>query len=262
VVPSAAAVAASGWFYRRNVELTGSVAGGNPDWAVEHLGRVQRSVADVLGSTAFWRPSLQQFAASPQLGEQANVLLFILPAAGGFMLAAVFVVRGIRARAQGTFPADDQRPPPGSSRSIRARAQRAFPADLLLLGLVVVCVVGVFAQQALYSSTGGGAKGRYFAMLLLLFSLAIAVTMTWLRPLGPWLLAGWLAIHAVDLVLDLRSVLAHEFPQPSAAVYPVATWAGFGIHLAALVVALASYAAWNRRHTVRMPALSRVEIGR
>jgi hypothetical protein len=96
----------------------------------------------------------------------------------------------------------------------------------------------------------------------LLFSLAIAVSVTWLKPLGPWLLAGWLAILAVDLFLNLRSVLAPEFPEPSAALYPVAGWAGFGEYLAALVVSLRFCSVWSRRNTVQMPAVSRVEIGR
>jgi hypothetical protein len=86
-------------------------------------------------------------------------------------------------------------------------------------------------------------------MLLLLFSLAIAVTLTSVRLLGPWLLGGWLVLHVVDLFLDLRAVLATEPKGPTAELYPIAAWAGFGIHVAALAVALGSYVVWNRRRT-------------
>ena len=123
--------------------------------------------------------------------------------------------------------------------------------DTLLPGLATVCIVGVMPQQVLYGRTGVWANGRYFAVLLLLFSLAIAVSLTSVKRLAPWLLGAWLAIHAVDLFLDLQRISTQEYRAPSTPTYPIAAWAGFSIHVAALVVALVSYTLWSRRIAVR-----------
>lgn len=221
-IPLVSALGASGWFYLRNFELTGSVVGGHADWAMQNLSSVQRSFSDVLRFSAFWLSLLRQFAFSQEIGDRANGLLFVVPASCGFVLAAGFVVRGML-----------------------GRVRRAAFADVFLLGLVVVCIGGVLAQQVLYVRTGGGANGRYFAVLLPLFSFAIAVTLTTVKRLGTWLLGAWLAIHGVDLFLDLRTVFARKFNEPSASVYPIAAWAGFGIHVTALVVALVAYVVWS-----------------
>ncbi|MEP6776412.1 MAG: hypothetical protein ABJA50_12525 [Chloroflexota bacterium] len=236
-IPLTSALAAAGWFYIRNYELTGSFTGGHPDWAMQHLRRVDHSLGEVLGTSILWKSLLRQFAYSPRIGDFANVMLFVVPAACGFVLAATFVVR-----------------------EMIVRFRRTAFVDLLLLGLVTVCVMGVIAQQVLYVSAGGGANGRYFASLLLLFSLAIAVSLTAVKRLAPWLLGAWLAIHAADLFLDLRRISGLKYRPPSAPTYPVVAWAGFGIHVTALVVALVAYLAWSRQRT--MGSGSRALVGR
>lgn len=223
-IPSVSAVAASGWFYLRNLELTGSIAGSHVEWSAQHLQRVPRSLGEVLSFPSYWQSLLRQYASSPEIGDLANGLLFAIPAVCGFLLASAFVVRGRL-----------------------GRVRQAVFADSLLLGLAGVCIFGVAAQQALYVGTGGGANPRYFVPLLLLFSIAIAITLTSVKPiLGPWLLAGWLALHSVDMFLDLRAVLAREFAQQQADLYPTVAWTGFGVHVIALMVALASFVVWTR----------------
>jgi hypothetical protein len=236
-IPLVSALGAAGWFYIRNYELTGSVSGGHADWAMQNLGRVDHSLGEVLGTSILWKSLLRQFAYSPRIGDFANVLLFVVPATCGFVLAATFVVR-----------------------EMIVRFRRTAFVDLLLLGLVMVCIIGVIAQQILYVRAGGGANGRYFASLLLLFSLAIAVSLTTVKRFAPWLLGAWLAIHAVDLLLDLRRISGLEYRAPSAPTYPIAAWAGFGIHVIALIVALVSYFAWSRQRA--MGSGSRALVGR
>jgi hypothetical protein len=206
----------------RNLALTGSVTGGHPDWAALHIGRIHRSFSEVLSMTDFWRSLLWQFANSPEFLDRANVLLSVVPAACGFLFAFAYVL------------------------GLRGSMRQSATADVLLFGLILVCIVGVVAQQVLYVRTGGGVNARYFAMLLPLFSIAIAVGLTGVGRLGPWLVGAWLAMNAVDLLLDLRAVLGRVLKPPQANIYPAVAWTGFAVHIAALAVAFVFYVIWAR----------------
>jgi len=50
----AVTAAVIGWFYLRNIRLTGNWAGAQPEWAIAHLGRSRRSLADTLAMPELW----------------------------------------------------------------------------------------------------------------------------------------------------------------------------------------------------------------
>ena len=47
-------LAASGWFYLRNLRLTGNLTGSHYDWATENQGREIRTLAEVLADPITW----------------------------------------------------------------------------------------------------------------------------------------------------------------------------------------------------------------
>jgi hypothetical protein len=180
VLPVVAAAAASGWFYLRNLALTGSVTGGHPDWAVTHLERETPTLAEVLLSGGFWQLSFRQFAVSAGWADRLNLVLFVLPAVVGTVAAALTL--------------------------LRRRGPAAVPDRVIAL-LLVGAVAGVTFQQALYVTGSGGAMGRYLAVLVLPFALAVAAGISrWRWSAG--LLVLWCLLHLVDAAHDLAHLSA------------------------------------------------------
>lgn len=212
VLPVAAAAAASGWFYLRNLALTGSVTGGHPEWAVTHLERETPTLPEVLLSGGFWRLSFRQFAASAVWADRLNLLLFVLPAVVGTLLAG----RAL----------------------LRRRGPGAEDPDRVIALLLVGAVAGVTFQQALYVTGSGGAMGRYLAVLVLPFTLAVAAGIARWR----WsaaLLVLWCLLHLVDAVRDLGH-LATRFADAGLPTLPDGTApVALGAHAVLLLAASA-----------------------
>ncbi len=220
VLPGVAIVVASGWFYLRNLRVTGTFTGTQHAWAEAHLDRVDRTFGEVLRYRFFWEQSIRQFGYSDEIGRAVNALLFGLPLVVTAVLACVTVVRW---RRPGPF----------------LRQVQAHAADVLIAVLVVAAVLGVTVQQMLFVTTGGGSNGRYFAAVVLSFALLVAVALTRWPRATPWLLGVWLVLHVVDLLLDLRGILAVRWPEPSAHASPGVVWVAFVVHAAALAGAWA-----------------------
>ncbi|MBF0687191.1 MAG: hypothetical protein IR158_05400 [Cellulomonas sp.] len=207
--PVAVAVAASWWFYARNVRLTGSITGGHPGWAVEHLGRQHRALEQVLTSSTFWETSLQQYASAPAVRDDANLLLFLVPAA----LGAALLVTGV----------------------LRRPGETAL-ADRLCVLLLAGAVGGILLQQALYHTTGGGANGRYLAVLALPFAvLLVAAVGPWgARPLRvAWVVGLWFVARAVELGLDVEATRARYAPAGAPGLPTWLGWCGYGLFVVA-----------------------------
>lgn len=227
--PVAVAVLSSAWFYMRNLEQTGSLTGGRPEWAAEHLGRETATVGEVLASGSFWMLSFRQFGNAPGLANVANLVLFAAPAIVG-TLAGVVALR-------------------------RSRRGDGWRCVWLLGGLLVVAVLGVVLQQVIYQTTGGGANGRYLSVLVLPFALAVATGLAGRRRTA-WLLVPWAVVSSADLALDLRAVANRYVDSGLAGLPPAWGWAAWAAHAVALVmcaVVLARAAARARTAEVPQP---------
>jgi hypothetical protein len=192
VVAAPAAVAAtSGWFYLRNVRLTGSVTGGHPDWAAENQNRVVRPVREVALDPVTWErlPNLFWWdGAVPRV--VAVWVLLAVPA----LLGGVYALTAARRR---TPAAAEARPD--------TRARR-----VLLAAFPVVAVVVAVTVQLVYVSTGGGPYPRSLLPVLLPFAFAVAAG------LGRWPLAAVaLPVWTAIVLVDAGTWLAQELSTPA-----------------------------------------------
>lgn len=205
IVPGVAVIATSGWFYARNVSLTGSVTGGHPEWSEQHLSRVVRPVTEVLFDLAFWETMGRQFSFSSDLAGVGAVVLFVVPFVVGTVVAA-------------------------------ARCRTS--ADMVLLLAGIGSIVGVALMQAVYTAGGGGVNGRYLAPVLPHLALLVSLGIVAARRLVLTLAAAWLALRTVDLALDLSADVSRSRPENLVAVHPGLAWSGFGLLLSGALGAL------------------------
>lgn len=220
-----AALASSGWFYYRNIVLTGGISGGHPDWALENTNRVHRPPLEVATDGSFWLGVLQQFSLgtydSLPFARSAiwgTIFLFLVPAAIGLCL---FVVR-----------------------SIREREQRA--ANLIVVGAVLVTSGGIAAMQILHVAGGGSAFPRYFFALIPLLAPFMGVALLSLVPRAGALIV-WSAARVVLTVLEFDAAMRRSLPAPQADIYPAWAWAGLIALFAGVAIALTIIVATSSR---------------
>ena len=200
-----AMLATSGWFYLRNVMLTGSVSGGHPDWAVERTGRTFQTPWDVALDPDFWVRMLPQFSTSSAWSTRVFLLsvlmLFIVPAVVG-------VVLYLRA-------ALTQIPP-----------QRT--ASLLALLTIACATGGIAVMQILHVAGAGSALPRYFFALVPflapLMALALVLPRRW-----PILLVVWVLLRLVLSATELTATLERVFSGPQGPIYPAAAWTSLAL---------------------------------
>lgn len=167
VLPFAAALLASGWFYLRNIRLTGSWTGGHPEWSIANLGRRERPVMSLVGSCGFWEEQLSLFRQTkdPALLGLGRSLLLVTAVIG--LAAMVFWLVRSRRSAAGRSAVD---------------GPRLFGFELEQLAVAAVLAaqaLGAEVLQIVYASAGGGIITRYLLPALL--------------PIGAVLAAGVLA---------------------------------------------------------------------
>lgn len=203
LLPLVVLVVGAGWFYARNVRLAGSWTGTQPEWAAAHLERRTVPVTDVVTNLHFWRGSFRQLGFAPGSGDVTNYVLFAAPA----LVGVGVVVLGL----------------------VRQRSASRRP-DLMIAALLVGTVGGVTLQQALYTAQGGGVNGRYLAVLLLPFAVAVALGLAALP--GRWAAAAavvWAALRALDLGLDVRSLLVRFGSSDLPSLPSAVAWAGVAV---------------------------------
>jgi hypothetical protein len=192
-----AAVVPSAWFWRRNLELTGSLLGGHPDWAAEHLGRVPRPWSAVLVDPATWHGLWRLFSYQILRVDLATPLLLAVP------VALALVAGGRLVRRDG----------PGA-------ALLTSPERTGIGFALAGSTATVLALQILYVSGGGSVNARYLLPVILPVALAIAAGLAWPRS-SAWLVAGWLALATVEQAIAV--VLAVTDPRPYAHIHPWAS---------------------------------------
>ncbi|WNM24362.1 hypothetical protein RN607_13415 [Demequina capsici] len=212
-----AALASSGWFYLRNLEITGSISGGHPEWAADHTSRVARPPLEVAFDASFWAKMLQQFSIEDNgthlpgtVIALANLLLFALPVAVGLVLVV-------------------------------ARALRRRPVawdDVLIASSAVGIAGGIAAMQVLHTAGGGSVLPRYFFAMIPFLAPYMAFALLRGGRLRPALLA-WLAVRSVLLVIEVGATLSRDLYGAQARIFPVAAWVGVALALAGVGVVAA-----------------------
>ena len=208
IVPAAAAVLASGWFYQRNIELTGSWTGGHPEWAQENLGRSTRPLLDVATSGEFWRQQLQLLRHPIDDGSDY----------GPILLSAVFLVAAV-----GTLWR-------------ASRGGRPTTIQLGIAGVLLAQVAGTLMLTIAYQANGGGTVTRY--LLPALLSIACALAGGILMAPGRFAGLALLVYGVLAWSLFLRWVLAQPTDGGSTVngIPLVFVWVAVVLLLAAVVV--------------------------
>ncbi|MDU0349587.1 hypothetical protein [Actinomyces sp. MRS3W] len=163
-------VLSSGWFYLRNLRLTGTITGGHPEWAAEHFNTVQISVAELIMRPETWQRLMSLFVPVPALGR-IGLVLIVLPAICGLGAGAAAIAR-----------------------------QRVTRADLAVAGLLGTEAMLIVAMQLKYSAGGGGLHPRYLLPTLLTLAIVMAGGLTCSRRLAGIVTGVWFAVWALFFV--------------------------------------------------------------
>jgi hypothetical protein len=169
-----ATVAAAGWFYLRNLRLTGSIIGGDPEWAAENLGREPRPILDMLLDPVSLERLYGLFSYGQLPPGVSSLVLLVLP----LLLGVVTLARG------------------WSSGQASRRRERHAVAGFLALTVGVVLV-----QQLMYSAGGGGLNPRYLMPILLPLVALMALGLLSVERLRAVPVIVWAALVQVDFVL-------------------------------------------------------------
>lgn len=197
LIPVAAAGVASGWFYLRNVNLTGSLTGGHPEWAAAHLGRVQLSDSEVLAHIQGGWKVLNQF----YLQKAGNWMKYGQDLVAGLLMvsAAVFLVSVVLWAVRRTGSAlPDSSEAPNSDVPTAAAPTRSFSVQTAR-SLSVGTVMGIQLLITLvvlhgYVAGGGGPNSRY--LLPALFTIVVLFAFG-VVGLGRRMRAAALALYSV-----------------------------------------------------------------
>jgi len=210
VLPIGSALAVAGWFYRRNIELTGTWTGARSDYAQDNLGRTAQPITDVLTSSTYWQIPLDLLRQSPEhlpvLGRVLLLLLLLLALVGWAL-------------------------------------RRGFRVELGVVALLALQAIGTLALTAGYIGTGGGTAGRY--LLPALFPLAAVLAAGVLavgERVGAAVLLGYGVAAWLPFALWILAQPAGDPGQTSNGVPLLAVWValvGLGVAVIAQAVAVA-----------------------
>ena len=181
LVPVAAAALVAGWFYLRNVHLTGSWTGSQPAWAAAHLGRQQLSIGTVVRQTkGGWTIADQLFLQ--QTGRWARY--------GQDLVATLVVLAGVVLLVHAGRRLLGHRAPGSAAVSVdTARSVSVFVVLAMQLIITLIVLYG-------YMAGGGGSISRYLLPALLTIAVIFAFCVVGLLP------------RARPAALTLYSVLA------------------------------------------------------
>lgn len=181
-------LATSGWFYLRNIRLTGTVTGGHPEWSQTHLGRETRPISELVTESSTWKSMLNLFSPSIASGWSTItfMLLMLLPLVLAVVLLAITTLRG----------------------GVHWDSAAVGSSMFLLAAVVLV-------MQLQYTAGGGGINPRYFLPVVLPVAAGIGYGLTGNKYLGSVLLPGWVALWAwvgVDWFRSSTTALRSDYP--------------------------------------------------
>ncbi|WFR66543.1 hypothetical protein P9139_17465 [Curtobacterium flaccumfaciens] len=187
----AAPALAAGWFFLRNVRITGNVAGSHPAWAAEHLGRSSRSAAQVVADPDFWTGVFSVFEGHLETNSQWTWWLLLGPLVLAVAACVTAAVRGVLRRGRRTVARH------GSQLVARPRAD--VVADVLVAAMLVAVAALVIVGQVQFTTGGGAPHARYGlpVMPILGIPMAVGLVAGLGRFVAPVLTAAWAAGAAV-----------------------------------------------------------------
>ena len=186
-----AMIAATGWFYLRNVRLTGTVAGGHPEWAMANTDRTSPPAPlEVAADPVYWAKLLGIFSPGNTPDGLTLWALLVAPALLGAVLAIVLGAISRRAR----------------SAQHGAHAAGAAERPVGLPGVVMLAAVSglLITMQFVYvSAAAGNLFPRYSLPILPVTCLLIAWGLGGLRRAAPFLVLAWSATAWWQIVVFL-----------------------------------------------------------
>ena len=185
-------LATSGWFYLRNVRLTGTVTGSHFDWALENQNRQERPVWAVLADPETWLRLPDLFWWAGRLPPNTPLTVTTLVVTALLLVWAPLIVAVVTAARRRTLLVE---------RTVDGLLLRALPVVALLVSVSV---------QVAYASSSGGVYPRYLLVVSLPLCLAIAAGLA-VRP--RLLVPAWTAVTVLDLAVWLSVELATP-PEP------------------------------------------------
>lgn len=226
-----AVLATSGWFYLRNVRLTGTVTGSHFDWALENQNRQERPVWAVLVDPETWLRLPDIFWWAGRLPPSTPLALTTLVVTALLLVwtpLIVALVTAVPRRASPAEPAPDTPVAPDSA----AGPDTARRTDALLLrALPVVALLVSVSVQVVYASSSGGVYPRYLLVVSLPLCLAVAAGLAVRSRL---LVPAWATVTVLDLAVWLSVELATP-PEPGYYAEPLLSAAVVGVLAAAAV---------------------------
>lgn len=227
-----AVLATSGWFYLRNLALTGTVTGSHFDWALENQNRQERPVWAVLADPETWLRLPDLFWWAGRLPPSTPLTVTTLTVTALLLVWTPLVIALVTAARTRRPPVEGSGGNEVSTGSASGRTGSTGPGagatggatDRLLLRALPVLAAGVSVSvQIVYASSSGGVYPRYLLVVCLPLCLAIAAGLA-VRP--RLLLPAWTALTVLDLAVWLSVELAtpaapgyyEELPLPAAVV--------------------------------------------
>ncbi|ROS61813.1 hypothetical protein EDF38_0911 [Frigoribacterium sp. PhB160] len=210
---------AVGWFYARNVALTGTVTGGHPDWSAANLGRNTHPVVEVVQAPTFWTGLFSLYRYDVDRADPLPWLALLVPL-GLALVAAVLLVA--------------------------TRRLRPSRGDVLVVVMAAAVTALTVVMQLNYVAGGGAANTRYSLPVVPVIAVVTAWALCRGGRAGVVLVAVWAAgvfaayTTAVDLsvavgpasvlaVARVAFALSAVGVVTAVAAHGVATWRGASI---------------------------------
>ena len=198
----AAPVAASTWFWLRNIRLMGTIVGNDVAWGEEHLGRVRLTPTQVVTNDQWWKSLFALYKGHLPGDTDWTYSLLVVPLVLGLLVglfvAGRTVVRrllGARGRvAPGTGTVAD-RASAGEARPRTGRPREEVVADLLVSAMLVALTAAVLVGQVRFSTTGGAPNVRYSLAVLPMLAVPMAIGLTGLgRVVSAVVVVVWMQV--------------------------------------------------------------------
>lgn len=201
-----APVAASGWFWLRNIRLMGTIVGNDVAWGEEHLHRVQRTPLEIIGDPGWWRSLFALYAGHLPGDVSWTYSLLVLPLVLGLLVGLVVAGRTVWRRTQAARrrlpaadedeaadqpatdadqprtdeaqPSTDEDQPRTTVGTDGQRTRAELVADLLVAAMLVGLTLAVLVGQVRFSTTGGAPNVRYSLAVMPMLAIPMAIGLT------------------------------------------------------------------------------------
>lgn len=230
-------VLASGWWWLRNLRLTGNLQGSQAEYWTQARGWETRGLGEIVLDDQFWFAMMQQLFSTTFMrprepwviwGWLGIALLFLAPVLVGVLALVADRWRGRREAGAGT----------------------EVIVALTLIGVLAT----VIATQVSYSMSSGSALPRYFFALVPSSAALMAYAFARWRS-SILVLLAWIVVRLGALGLELRSTIDRPLRGSQADLYPTVVWVCFAVLLTA-TIGLAVLLVDRHRSTRSIPASS------